>query len=407
MLIEFGIINYKLLLPFIYPIFIQIRKYIHKDDKTPFFEFFTNYCGYLCQGIVYLIMLKQMKKAENNIDNIPKKIPLEMLELVDKDEQDKSEGRKSIDKSFINQIKLEADKIHKKNKCKKYLNLLALTGIYLIPLFLDSYTTSQEEISFKTGSSISVLFCIIAYVVLSRLILGAKIFSHQILSLVIIIICTILSIVLILMKDIFNLSVLADMGLMAVIYTFYALFNVLEKRHYNIYMNSPYHLMFFIGLLSVIILLIYETITVLAYSKDEVFNGIFLQLETNFKSSNYYIFVLLADILSAFIWILGIHLTVYFLTPSHLNISESISQIISTFINNYLEGLDISIKIIIYALFIIIVFFSLVYNEIIVINACSLNKNTKKFIENRANLKKELMEDGELSSNNTDSEYNS
>ena len=53
MLIEFGIIDYKIIIPLIYPIFYQIRRLIHKDDEKALFEFFTNFCGYLFSGIVY------------------------------------------------------------------------------------------------------------------------------------------------------------------------------------------------------------------------------------------------------------------------------------------------------------------------------------------------------------------
>ena len=49
MLIEFGLINYKLLIPFIYPIFYQIRRYIHKNSN-PYYILFTEYLGYLFGG---------------------------------------------------------------------------------------------------------------------------------------------------------------------------------------------------------------------------------------------------------------------------------------------------------------------------------------------------------------------
>ena len=63
--------------------------------------------------------------------------------------------------------------------------------------------------------------------------------------------------------------------------------------------------MFVVGLISTIIILLYETITVLAASKDEVYNGIFLQIEKNFSESNLYPLVLLGDLVSAFfgLWV--------------------------------------------------------------------------------------------------------
>ena len=408
MLIQLGLINYKLLLPFIYPILLQIRKLIHKNDKTPFFEFFTNYCGYLCHGIVHLIIIKRAKHKKNHLLNLDGEMPNAIFELMDcKEKINSFEKTKSIviniNKGSDNLIKKQKEKRKLNERKKKYLNLLFLSLIYLTPMFLDSYTTTNEEIRFKTGSSISVLFCIIFLVFLSRIILGQQIHRHQVVSTIIIIICTILSIILILIKIKFSWSIFSDIGLMALIYLLYTLYNVLEKRYFNKYMDSPYHLMFVIGLISLIIILLYETITVLTFSKDEKFNGIFLQLETNFKKSNYYILLFIADILSAAIWVLGIHLTVYFLTPCHINISEGIAQILTTFIYNILEGYDTYIKIIIYVLFVIIIFTSFVYNEIIIINACSLNKYTQKYIEDRANTEKIIMLNDGMESLSSDS----
>ena len=408
MLIQLGLINYKLLLPFIYPILLQIRKLIHKNDKTPFFEFFTNYCGYLCHGIVHLIIIKRAKHKKNHLLNLDEEMPNAIFELMDcKEKINSFEKTKSIviniNKGSDNLIKKQKEKRKLNERKKKYLNLLFLSLIYLTPMFLDSYTTTNEEIRFKTGSSISVLFCIIFLVFLSRIILGQQIHRHQVVSTIIIIICTTLSIILILIKIKFSWSIFSDIGLMALIYLLYTLYNVLEKRYFNKYMDSPYHLMFVIGLISLIIILLYETITVLTFSKDEKFNGIFLQLETNFKKSNYYILLFIADILSAAIWVLGIHLTVYFLTPCHMNISEGIAQILTTFIYNILEGYDTYIKIIIYILFVIIIFTSFVYNEIIIINACSLNKYTQKYIEDRANTEKIIMLNDGMESLSSDS----
>ena len=62
MLVECGIINLKLLIPILYPILYQIRRLFHDDDEKPIFEFFTNYIGYLCGGIVYAIIYFRMKK---------------------------------------------------------------------------------------------------------------------------------------------------------------------------------------------------------------------------------------------------------------------------------------------------------------------------------------------------------
>ena len=55
MFIEFGILNYRLLIPLIYPILFQIRRYIHEDTNT-FYELLTDFFGYMCGGVIYLII---------------------------------------------------------------------------------------------------------------------------------------------------------------------------------------------------------------------------------------------------------------------------------------------------------------------------------------------------------------
>ena len=145
-------------------------------------------------------------------------------------------------------------------------------------------------------------------------------------------------------------------------------------------MGSPYYLMFIIGLFSICLILPYEIITVIAFGKDTKFNGIFYQMQKNFEKTKLYPLIFIADVLSAFLWIAGIILTIYFFSPCHFIICESISQILSTFISQPLGELSIARQIIIYILFAIIFLGSLIYNEIFIINICSLGKNTQKHI---------------------------
>ena len=132
----------------------------------------------------------------------------------------------------------------------------------------------------------------------------------------------------------------------------------------------------------------YEIITVLASSKDENFNRIYYQIELNFKKTKLYPLIFIGDVISAFLWIAGINLTVYFFTPCYFIISESISQILSTLINNTLEGSSVGIKVSIYILFAIIIIAALIYNEVIIVNLWNLNKNTRKNIIEREGIEK-------------------
>ena len=132
MWIELGIINYKILIPLIYPFLSQLRRYIHKNDEKPFFEFFTNYCGYLLSGIVYLIIKLRIKKKKKENDltnpNDDKNIKETDLELSELDSIDAEENKLFVNSTIRStkfnsshcEIKLERNKLKAKIIKKKY-----------------------------------------------------------------------------------------------------------------------------------------------------------------------------------------------------------------------------------------------------------------------------------------------
>ena len=388
MLIEFGIIDYKIIIPLIYPIFYQIRRLIHKDEEKALFEFFTNFCGYLFSGIVYLIIKHRMKKL--NSKNIEK--------INSKNDNDKEDSGKELvnvvtEKQFRlvstikfseNQLNLEKKKIDKINSKKQYIYVLSLVLIYLFPMFLDSYTL-VNNFDIGTSSSISLFVSIFSNIILSKIILGEKIYSHQIFASMIILISILIVIILFLIKAIhIESNIGVNIALITFISSFYSLFNIMEKRYYNKFVDSPYHLMYVIGLFATILILVYEIFTVIIVGIDSNLNGIFYQFYKNCERFQYlYILIFISDILTAFIWLWGIQLTVYFFTPCHFIISESISQIISFFINDTISEYSDGEQATIIIFFFFIIFATLIYNEVLIINICSLSNNTKKNINLR------------------------
>ena len=380
MWIELGIVNYKIIIPLIYPFFSQIRRLLHNDDKKPIFSFFTNFCGYLLSGFIYLIIRIRTRRMNSK--------DIESVNTIIKKESNKELIASNTETSKVStpyQIENEIDKKKKRHKMErqkaKYLYILLLVFIYLIPMFIDSYTAIDNELNFGTSSSISLFFDIIFYIGLSRVILGDKIYSHQIFSSIIIICSIIIVIILYLIKDNLTKNIFLNLFLIIIITCLYSLFNILEKKYFIKYMASPYHFMFITGIYALIFILLYEIFTVIIFGFDTDFNGIFYQFKANFQEyKGLYILIFIGDVISAFVWLAGIHLTVYFFSPCHFIISESISQIISTFLDNTIKGFPVHEKIIIIFLFIIILFATLIYNETVIINIWSLNKNTKKNI---------------------------
>ena len=381
--IEFGECDYKIIIPLIYPFLYQIRRIMHQNDERFLFGFFTNFCGYLFSGVIYLIVKHRMNKLSSQ--NIEEGFAIKESESEKSEKELKFNPKKVYSFKFTeNQLRLDIEKLNKKTIKNQYLFILLLVIVYLFPMFLDSYTASDNNLNFGTSSSLSLFFYIFFYISLSFLLLGDKIYYHQIISSIIIVISIFIVIILFLIKDENTDNIFLNILIIIIVTCLFALYNVLEKRYYNKYMDSPYHLMFVIGIYAIAIILVYEILTIAIFGFDFSFNGLFYQFWINIKEYKFlYILIFIADVLSAFIWIGGIQLTVYFFTPCHFIISESISQIISTFINSTIANFPVHEKVIIYLLFIIILFATLIYNEIIIINIFSLNKNTKKHIRAR------------------------
>ena len=402
---ELGNIDYKIIIPFIYPVFYQFKKLIHKNDDKKIFEIFMIFLGYLFSGIIYLIIRYRMKamKQKHDLNELEKEIKNDEIEKESK-EKELNEIEHKIIKTFAfgqNQLDLEKKKIDKKNFRKKYLFILILVLIYLFPLFLECYipkiiesihyrdsnnssgTNDSSESNIGTSSPTSLFICIISYIFLSRIILGEKIYMHQIFSSIIIFI-SILVVIILYLINYKRENILINLIFIIITSSLYAFFNTMEKKFYNIFMDSPYHLMFIIGLFGIIIILLYEIITLVISGIDNQFSGIFYQIYTNYKDKEYlYILIFIADILISFLFVCGIALTVYFFTPCHFIISESISQIITFIINGEFEVFSIGERITIGIFFLVILFSGLIYNEIIIINIYSLKYNTKKYINIR------------------------
>ena len=386
MLIELGIISYQLILPFIYPFTFHIRRIIHQNDK-PFYDIFTSFLGYLLSGIVLVIIDYRTKRSSFDIEN-----KYENQENFN-EKYEKSNTFKQIDEK-----NKEKNKEEKERRIKgKYLYLLILNLIYLIPIFLEAYAIGYINLNFK--ASTYLFYIIFFYILFSRIILHFRIHNHQLLSIIIIIVCKpILLLFFFTNNEEKDKSLLFSSLLLLFTGSLYSLFNILEKKYYNIYMDSPYHFMFIIGLTSLCILIPYEILTLFIFGEDTEFNGILYQIKNNYNKYSYlYPLLFIGDILVSFFWVAGMHLTFYFLQPCHFIISESLCQIISTFINGSIQEYSTNIKIIIYILYVIITFATLIYNEVIIINIGNLSVNTKKKIISR-----ELLEKEKLSSKNTE-----
>ena len=144
--------------------------------------------------------------------------------------------------------------------------------------------------------------------------------------------------------------------------------------------------MLYIGIISTIILFIYDIIIFSIFDNNDDYNnkyGIIFGFKniTNIFSILIFIF----DIVCYFFCNIGIWMTIYYYSPFHYIISESMSEYLVTLYDYILFKRDYKFSdIILYTIIYIINFiFFLIFNEIIILKFCGLDYNIKENIEER------------------------
>ena len=154
--------------------------------------------------------------------------------------------------------------------------------------------------------------------------------------------------------------------------------------------------------------IIFTIIGFLIYSFIENGDLSFIKNNFKFEYNNKKLFVLysLVTILLASILQLLTVLVIYYFTPTLYVISDIVSPTL-TWLFLKLPKEDKKVNIIFYSLgYIISIFASLLYNEIIIFNFCGLNENTKKYIEERQKEEITSLREIENKINNDNSQEN-
>ena len=148
--------------------------------------------------------------------------------------------------------------------------------------------------------------------------------------------------------------------------------------------QSAYLIMFVIGAVMGIILISIAIIKYLIISECQIFTGFSKNVNTVET-----LFWFLGDVVTQFLYHLGLWITVYYFTPCHTIISENMMEIIY-YIYDYKENKefwlekDYSWNFWLMPLIITINFIcSLIFNEIIILNFCNLDYYTKIRIKER------------------------
>ena len=384
MWIEFSHVDIKLIILFIFPVFRRIEDTVKKSfltDDNYLFKMFRYFTCYIFSFIFLLIMKKINRKSTITKPLIKENNDIETFQTMNKS-------------YIINEIEELVQKREKNKKIKRGILLLVLCilgfwcYIYRLLFEKDEYEFAKQ--------SIGIFFDISEYIIFSYFILKQKLYLHNFVSVGVISVFLIIKFIF----SVFHMD--SDHIFSAFIYyIFYSLgfslYDVLQKKYMNDFCESPYFLMCIIGAINVIGLLIYD---LFAYYMNRDVSGIIKGLQNNVNSlSNFFLFLL--DLIIEFIWCFGIFLTIYYFNPCHFFISEYISEYIY-----YMEkalGSEhkfySTVNVIFFSIaYLINIFCTLVFNEVLILNFCKLDFNTKKRIEERMKADENFIKDEHLTS---------
>ena len=216
----------------------------------------------------------------------------------------------------------------------------------------------------------------------SRFILKDTIFKHQYLSLIISIIGIIFLIIPICLKiesedivaNILNFT--AGIG--------YSLFLVIIKYVTHVYYISPFKLSLYFGLIATGFLLLgYMIYSLIEFHDLSFFKDIldFSVVDNKFPIS---IYLILTQVFATALQALTL-LVIFYFSPILLMVTDIISPMLLWLALTIRDGQDLPDVALNPIGYIIVLFASLIYNEIIIFNFCDLSKDTKKFVEQRLN----------------------
>ena len=361
--IEFHISDYKLIFVFIFPICEVLNTEIRKIYLKTYYEFFlifSTYLSYLFSFIFLIIINIRTRKQKTGI------------KINEANESMNTRGSES--QGIINvEIKKEANK----QSIKNLIYIIVLSGINMC------FSHFNYE-SFHDKRTIGLSYKIAIFFLLSFIILKYKHSKLHYITFGI-------NIITLIIKYAITIAITNSgeyVGKHIWFYLIYALsfclFLTLGKYYMDNCFQTPYFILFFIGVIICIILLIIAFIKFLAGYESDIFLG--FQNNVNGVAN---VFWFIGDILTQFGMYLGLWITVYYFTPVHTIISENIVEIIYYIVdfkdNEFLwEGKNVDLNIYLYPfIHIINLICSLIFNEIIILKFCGLDYFTKVKIRER------------------------
>ena len=272
-----------------------------------------------------------------------------------------------------NSIRLIYNEGLKINKFRASLIIFILSALFAVFNLCQVYSLTKNTFEVR-------LYFLFFIPIFSKCILKEDIFKHHILSLIIGSIGLILlffPIILMIEKEDIIINIILFITSIG-----FSLHLVLIKHIMTFYYISPYLILLFIGIISILLNTIGFTIySLIKYNDFSIFidNFDFKNVEDKLRLNIYFsIDFILGSILQNLS-----NLVVYYFSPILLMVTDSISPMLLWAIL-ILPQEQNKINIIFNILgYLISLFSSLIYNEIIIFNFCDFNLNTKKCIEER------------------------
>ena len=357
-LISFAKINKYFIFPFLCPIFNVLAIYFWRkieslNDKmmNEYIHFILNDLSYILGGTPYILLYYRQKENKYN-DSDANKI------------------------KYINKFKPNNKDI-KNNSNKKWLIIIILILLAIIQSYLDTIFINNNNNNNLIEQFLYALFFIPLF---SKFILKQEIYKHQYLSLIISILCIIFIDIPIFF--IFEQNDIIPNIINFIIIICFSLSCVLIKYVFNTFFISPYKLCLLLGIIFIPINLIgYIIYSLIKYNDLSYFKDCFDFSKVENKTIA--IIYIIIYILFNSAYTIFIFIVIFYFSPLLYLVSDTIFYFIY-YIIDVIEYGKLKNNGIVYPIVFFIMFLSsLVYNEIIILNFCGLNKNTKIFVEHR------------------------
>lgn len=348
-IISFGKINKYYIIPFIAPIFSTLRSYVIYTIKNDNEKIHLSFLFLILSGLAYsgcgLVLYIISNFNESKLD--------------EKEQKKQSELREK--NKFIFAF---------------FIFIMAISPVLNLPFGFFAYSKDTLQNRY---------YCFLFIPIFSKFILNINIYRHQILSLFISFLGFIIFLILFIIAYEYSSKNMADNFRFLISCFFFALHMVLFKFLFNKYFYfSPSLCYILIGLFIIIITLIGSVF----YSLFEFKNLSFFSLSFDFLYQNlgakFYLLTSLNLVLHI-IHNLFSFLVIYYFSPNLYIISDIFRPLLFWIIKTFVEENETKLGIIFKSIaYLIQLIAAIIYNEIIILNFCGLDKETNKCINERA-----------------------